>query len=195
MLDALLSTSDGYLTLAAAGDPPRHWGNQTDSVVPADCYRCCDGYLYLAVGLDKQWRTLADLIGRPELARAGGYATNEARRANRDQVNALIAQWCAERTADEAQALLERHGLVAQRVRGLADAAKDPHVLERAMLQDTVLSNGTVAPLTGPAVKFARTPTRVRSSAPEPGADTNDILGCLGFGAQARAALRADKVI
>ncbi|HEV2371947.1 MAG TPA: CaiB/BaiF CoA-transferase family protein [Streptosporangiaceae bacterium] len=195
MLDALLAASDGYLTLAAAGDPPQPWGNQTDSVVPANCYRCSDGYVYLAVALNKHWRTLTELMGRPELGRAEGYATNDARRVNREQVDALVAEWLADRTAEQAQTLLDQHGLVAQRVRSLAEVAKDPHVLERDMLQETVLSNGTMAPLTGPAVKFSRTPTRVRSAAPDPGTDTDEILDGLGFDAQARAALRADKVI
>jgi formyl-CoA transferase len=44
------------------------------------------------------------------------------------------------------------------------------------MLQPTVLSDGTVAPLVGPPVKFSRTPTRVRRAAPVAGADTAEIL-------------------
>lgn len=195
MLDALLATSDGYLTLAAAGDPPRPWGNQVDSVVPADCYRCSDGHVYIAVALDKQWRSLAELFGRPELGRDPAYATNAARRENRDAVNALVAGWCAERTSAQVEELLDRHGLVAQRVRGLAEVAKDPHVAERDMLQDTTLANGTVAPLTGPAAKFSRTPAGIRTGAPEPGADTDAILAGLGFDDEARSALRAAKAI
>lgn len=177
LLDALLATSDGYLTLAAAGAQPGRQGDQTDMVVPAGVFRCADdAYVYLAAALDKHWRLFAQVIDRPELARAPGYATNAERVANREAVNAVIGAWCATRTADEVQALLDARGLTAQRVRDLAEAAKDPHVLERGMLCDTTLSNGTVAPLTGPAIKFSRTPARIRSGAPEPGAHTGEIL-------------------
>jgi formyl-CoA transferase len=176
MLDALLFSSCGLLTLAATGAEPRRYGNETDFVVPANVYRCRDGHVYLAVGLDRQWRDLAELIGQPDLARAPGFARNAERLANREVVNAVVAQWCADRPVAEAVAALHRRGLVAAPVRSLADTAKDPHVAERDMLQSTVLSNGTRAPLTGPAVKFSRTPTRIRRGAPAPGADTAEVF-------------------
>jgi formyl-CoA transferase len=44
------------------------------------------------------------------------------------------------------------------------------------MLQRVRLPDGTSAPLTGPAAKFSRTPTRVRRAAPVAGADTADVL-------------------
>jgi formyl-CoA transferase len=180
MLDAVLSSSSGLLTLAATGAPPVRWGNQTDFVVPSNVYACRDGDLYLAVALNKHWRLLAELIGRPELARAPGFATNADRRGNREAVEALVAGWCAARSLAEAMSALGEAGLVVAPVRTLTEVAQDPHVLARDMLQPTKLHNGTLAPLTGPAVKFSRTPTRIRHGAPAAGADTAEILGSRG---------------
>ena len=59
------------------------------------------------------------------------------------------------------------------------------------MLQDTVLEDGTVAPLTGPAVKFSRTPTRVRHASRSLGADTDAVLAELGLDEDAVSKLRA----
>jgi formyl-CoA transferase len=195
MVDALLFQSGGFLTLGATGVPVRRWGNQADFVVPANAYRCLDGSIYLAVALDKQWRALAGAIGRPELARAAGFATNEERRANRDAVNEVVARWCAGRKADDAVGGLDEAGITAARIRTFAEAAADPHILAREMLADTVLSNGSRAPLTGTPVKFSRTPTRVRTGAPEPGANTDELLATVGYDAQTRADLRASGVI
>jgi formyl-CoA transferase len=195
MLDALLFQSGGFLTLGATGVPVQRWGNQADFVVPANAYRCLDGHLYLAVALDKQWRALTEVIGRPELARAPGFGTNEERRANRGPVNAVVAQWCADVTVDAAVTELDGRGIVATRVRTFADAAADPHVQAREMLVDTVMSNGTKAPLTGTAVKFSVTRTGVRTGAPTPGADTDELLEAVGYDVTARAALRAAGVI
>jgi formyl-CoA transferase len=195
MLDSLLFSSSGLLTLAATGAEPARMGNETDFVVPSNVYRCRDGAVYLAVALNKHWRSLAALVGRPELARAPGYATNADRLANRDAVDGLVAAWCAEQGVDEVVAALERHGLVGTKVRSLAEVAADPHTADREMLQDTRLADGTRAPLTGPAVKFSRTPTRVRHAAPAAGADTTYLLTEAGLTVDEQDKLRADGVI
>jgi formyl-CoA transferase len=190
MLDALLFSSDGLLTMAAAGAPPRRWGDETEFVVPSNTYACAHGTVYLVAALDRQWRSLAEAIGRPELARAPGFATNAERCRNRHEVNAVLARWCAGLPAEKVIDALAGTDVVAGRVRDLAEVAADPHVQERDMLQPTRLSNGAEAPLTGPAAKFGRTPTRVRRGAPEPGADTDEVLEALGLDASARETLR-----
>jgi formyl-CoA transferase len=181
MMDVLLFSSSGLPTLAAAGAPPPRLGNETDFVVPANVYPCQDGYLYLAVALNKQWRALARVIGVPGLAEAEGFRTNAERLASRDAVNAIVAGWCAGRTVADAVSALSAAGIVVAPVRTMAQAVTDPHVAARAMLQDTVLSNGSSAPLVGPPVKFSRTPTRVRHGAPAHGADTAAVLAELAF--------------
>jgi formyl-CoA transferase len=191
MLDSILFSSGGFPTLGATGVPLRRWGNQAEFIVPADAYRCADGQVYLVAALDRHWRVLARLIGRPELARAPGFATNDERRDNRDAVNQAIAQWCRPRKADDVVAELESHGLAGARVRSFAESAADPHVRARGMLQETVLSNGTRAPITGPAAKFARTPTSVRTGAPVAGADTERVLLDIGLRPEEIDALRA----
>ncbi|MBX7266866.1 CoA transferase [Micromonospora sp. Llam7] len=176
MFDAMLAGSAGLHTLAAAGRPPGRWGNQTDFVVPANVYACVDGQVYLAVALDRHWRALAEAMGRPELARAPGFARAADRLANRVEVDAVVAGWCAARAADGTVAELVGRGLTASRVRTVAEVVADPHLAQRAMLQPTVLSDGSSAPIVGPPAKFSRTPTRVRHGAPAPGQHTAHVL-------------------
>lgn len=195
MLDSVIFSSDGFLTLAATGVPLERLGDEAEFIAPANTFRCADGQVYLVAALDRHWRALAETIGHPDLARAPGFATNDERRANRAAVNALIAEWCRPRRMDEVVRLLAESGLASGPVRTFADAARDPHVLARDMLQDTELSNGTRAPITGPAAKFGRTPTRVRHGAPLPGAQTVEILTELGLDEAALEALRAARAI
>jgi formyl-CoA transferase len=86
----------------------------------------------------------------------------------------------------QAVAALSAHGIVVAPVRTLTEAVADPHVAARRMLQDTVLSNGSSAPIVGPPVKFSRTPTRIRHGAPAPGADTAAVLEELGLSGSTR---------
>jgi formyl-CoA transferase len=180
MMDSMLFSSSGLPTLAATGAPPPRLGNETDFVVPSNVYACRDGHLYLAVALNKHWRALAEVLGRPELARADGFGTNAERLGNRDAINALVAAWSRDRTVAEAVAALTERDLVVSPVRTLSEAVADPHVAARGMLTRTRLSNGTYAPLVAPPVKFSRTPTRIRRGAPIAGADTEEILSSLG---------------
>jgi len=195
LLDSLLFHCDGLLSLGATDVPLQRWGAQVNVTHPCDVYDCRDGSLYLAVALDSHWRTLCEVIGRPDLAREPGFGRNGDRLANREAVNAVIAEWCAERSVYEALGRLLDAGLVAAKLNTFAEAAREPHVLERDMLQPVQLSDGSVAPLTGPAAKFSRTPTRVRRAAPPPGADTDEILSELGYDGDRLRALRDDRVV
>jgi formyl-CoA transferase len=195
MLDSVHFSSDGFLTLAATGVPLRRLGDEAEFIAPANTYPCVDGHVYVVVALDRHWRVLAEIIDRPELATAPGFATNDERRSNRDKVNDVIADWCAALPVLEVVRRLEGAGLAAGAVRTFAQAAADPHVRARDMLQDTELSNGTRAPITGPAAKFSRTPTRVRTGAPVAGAHTEQVLTELGLGPTELAALRQARAI
>ena len=63
------------------------------------------------------------------------------------------------------------------------------------MMQEVAQQDGTVAPITGPAAKFSRTPTRIRTGAAALGAHNDEVLADLGFDAAERRRLRELKVI
>jgi formyl-CoA transferase len=133
------------------------------------------------------------VIGRDDLAEK--FAQGSTRLGRREELNQLMAEWCAERTADEVMKHVLEAGLAFAKVRDYAEAARDPHVLERDMLQSVVSPCGMELPVTGPAVKFSRTPTRVRSAARELGADDDAILADLGLSADQVAALREQGIV
>jgi formyl-CoA transferase len=88
-----------------------------------------------------------------------------------------------------------REGIPAAPVQTYAQAARDPHVLARDILQHTAHEDGTIVPITGPAAKFSRTPTKVRNAARALGADTEQILASIGVDATERQRLNEAGVI
>lgn len=195
LLDAVLFQSNGFLTLGAIGYPLRRLGNNSLYTAPLEVFDCRDGQVFLGVLLDTHWRVLAGMIGHDELATHPNFATAAARVARRDQCNRLVVEWCADKLLADVVAACARAGIPAGPVRTYAEAARDSHVRERDMLQDIAQEDGKVAPLTGPAAKFSRTPTRVRTRAPALGEHGDAILEDLGFDLAARRRLREAKVI
>ncbi len=195
LLDAMLFQSTGYLTLGAMDVPLPRMGNRFRVAAPASSYRCRDGHIMAGVLLDAHWRRLAELLGRPELGEDPRYATALARIERREEVDGLLGRWAAERTVADAVSELGAASIPAAPVRSYGDAARDPHVLERDMLQAVTTSDGARIPVTGPAAKLSRTPTRVRRAAPELGADSERILRELGIPEDERRALFESGVV
>jgi len=75
-LASLANQASSYL---ATGEVPRRMGNRHPSIAPYETLRCRDGYLAMAAGNDRQWASVAAVIGRPDLAGDPRFATNAAR--------------------------------------------------------------------------------------------------------------------
>ncbi|MFP6807064.1 MAG: CoA transferase [Pseudomonadales bacterium] len=189
LLDSMLFQCNGLPTLGAMGVSPGRMGNEFGFAAPANVYSCQDGPVYVGILLDAHWGKIVEILGQPDLADNPTFSTREARAENRDVCNMLLGDWLAERTRAQAMDIFLAHGLPIAPVQTFTEAAKDPHILERDMLQPTKFGNGVIAPITGPAVKFSRTPTRVRTAAPSLGQHTNQILEELGLDANDRKRL------
>lgn len=107
----------------------------------------------------------------------------------------MVARWCSEKTVEEVVEICAREAIACEPVHTYAEAARDPHVLERDMLQPTPQEGDARAPIVGPAAKFSRTPTRVRTGAPALGAHNDEILEALGIDERARRRLKEQGVI
>ena len=195
LLDAAIFQSNGYPMLAALGIPMPRMGNEFTFSVPCNTYHCRDGIVMMGTLLDTHWKVLARIAGREDLAEDPDYATIPGRMKHRGECNALAAKWCADHSVAQVLEICGREGIACAPVNTYEQAAHDPHVLARDMLQDTVQEDGSSAPIVGPAIKFSRTPTKVRSGARALGADNDQILGELGIDSAARERLRSTKVI
>ena len=195
LLDAMLFQSDGMPSLGALGIDPTRSGNEFGFAVPANVYDCKDGAIFCGVLLDSHWEILAPILGEPDLATNPAFATRDERVANRDVCNMMVGTWLADRTRDEALTILREAGLPVAPVQSYSEAAKDEHVLARDMIQHVELPDGKAIPVTGPAAKFSRTPTKVRTPAPNLGQHNEEILAGLGIDAASISALKDKGVV
>ena len=180
LMDAILGASNMYPSMAKLGIPMERMGNQFAVTAPFNTYECRGGYVFLGMSLDSHWRTLTELMGQPELGDDPRFATPQTRLTHRDEVDALVADWCVGQEQTDVVERLGAAGLPVAPVNDYVDSANDSHMDERGMLQDVELSDGSRVPLLGPVAKFSRTPTSIRSPAPTVGQDNEALLDELG---------------
>ncbi|MCB1748900.1 MAG: CoA transferase [Gammaproteobacteria bacterium] len=191
LVDGLMFQSNGHLTAGLLGIPIPRMGNQFAIAAPVNVYACSDGRVYGGVLLDSHWKALCAHIGRADLA--GLKAADRLER--RDELDRVVADWCRGHTTAEVVDQLDSIGLAITRVNTFAESCHSDHVRERDMLQKTRLADGTEVPLTGPAAKFSRTPTRVHECAPTLGQHNAEVYGALGLDADALQRLQRDGII
>ncbi len=177
LVDGLMFQSDGYLTSGALGIPIPRFANQFAIAAPVNIYECTDGHIYGGVLLDSHWQAMCQAIGREDLS----DLTNADRIERRVDVDAAVADWCRQRSTSEVVESFNDIGLAVTRVNTYAEAAQTDHVRDRDMLQSMRLDDGNEVPLTGPAAKFSRTPTKVHHAAPSIGQDNAQVFGALGY--------------
>lgn len=185
LVDSLMYQSNGNPTSGALGVKLERTGNQFAIAAPINIYPCTDGSVFAGVLLDSHWRVMCTMINREDLADLNGAERIE----RREQLDALLATWCATRSVDEIVTQCAQRGLPACPLHSYADLATDAHVISRDMLQTVTLSDGSQIPITAPVAKFSRTPVRIRSAAPELGAHNREILTELGFDPETMAQL------
>jgi crotonobetainyl-CoA:carnitine CoA-transferase CaiB-like acyl-CoA transferase len=161
----------------AGGAVPQRSGSAHPTVAPYETFPTEDGPLFVGIGNDRQFRLLAEVLGRPDLAEAPEFATNADRITHLDRLRPLlaaaIAGWDRQALAD---ALLAR-GVPAAAVHDIPTALQSPQVRHRAMTVELDGYRGLGIP-----IKLDRTPGAVRSAPRDLGADTAEVLGRHGFG-------------
>ncbi len=177
LLDAILGASNMFPSMARLGMPLERTANQFPVVAPFNTYECRGGYVFLGMSLDSHWRTLVEIMERPELADDERFASTASRTAHRQEVDSIVADWCRGQEQAHVVETLGKAGLPVAPVNDYVRATQDPHIEVRGMLQHTKLADGALVPILGPVAKFSRTPTAVRGGSPSIGEDNQALLG------------------
>jgi crotonobetainyl-CoA:carnitine CoA-transferase CaiB-like acyl-CoA transferase len=163
LLGALVNQGSGY---TIAGAVPGRMGNAHPSISPYELYETGEGDLVLAVGNDRQFSALCEVIGAPELAADARFGSNGDRVANRVELRReLVARLAAAPAAEWAGRL------TAVRVpAGEVNDVRGAFELARSLgLEPTVevpRPDGSAVALTRNPIALSRTPPSYRSAPP-----------------------------
>ena len=166
-------------------------GNRAQSGGPADLIPTADGGVYMVALGNPMFKRWARAIGREDLVSDPRFQSDESRAEHGEALSAIATEWAASKTTQEVLAILEKNKIPAGPLLSPREVLDDPHV-RQCFLQDVPVEGlPKPVPYVRPPVHFSKTPGRICSGPPKPGADTEAVLTEAGFNTAQIDALRA----
>ncbi len=160
-----------------SGEEPTRFGNGHPAIVPYQLFHASDGDLVIAVGNDRQFGALCDLLGRADLAADPRFATNPARVENRDALLGLLAPLLARRPVDHWLSRLRAAGGPCGEVRSVGAALNAPEASAREMVMQVPHPTAGQVPLIASPLKLTQTPVVPPVAPPLLGEHGDQLLG------------------
>jgi crotonobetainyl-CoA:carnitine CoA-transferase CaiB-like acyl-CoA transferase len=171
LLASLVNQGAGYINGAGV---PAAMGNQHPSIAPYETLATSDGPLAVAVGNDRQFATMAQALGRADLAGDPRFVTNRDRVAHRKELVGELEAALAGRDAADWTKLLGDQGIPCGPVNDLAEAIALAESLDLAPVVSLPSPAGDIATLASP-LTLHRTPVRYHRAPPTLGADSEAV--------------------
>ncbi|MBI1963602.1 MAG: CoA transferase [Candidatus Rokubacteria bacterium] len=131
---ALLAHAARLSVFFVTGEEPGRQGSAHPYMVPFQAFAARDGWIYVAVWVDRLWEPFCAAIERPALAADTRFSTRQDRLQNRNTLVALLEPVFLTRTVCEWMARLEKHDVLCAPVNRYADLRDDPQVRASRML-------------------------------------------------------------
>ncbi|HEX6355743.1 CoA transferase [Actinophytocola sp.] len=163
LLAGLVNQASAY---TAGGVVPARMGNQHPSIAPYELLPCADGDLVLAVGNNRQFAALCEVLGVPRLATNPRFATNGARVRHRRELRTELTLLLATRTAAECTEALTSARVPAGVVNDIAGAFDLATRLGLDPIVHLPRPDGSTVSLCRNPINLSATPTAYRTAPP-----------------------------
>ncbi|WP_020014045.1 CaiB/BaiF CoA transferase family protein [Promicromonospora sukumoe] len=166
-------------------------GNRSSNNAPRNTYRTSDGH-WVAVSTSAQ--SIAErvmrLVGRPELVDEPWFARGVDRARHADELDAAVGGWISLRTREEVVAAFEEAQAAVAPVYDARDIVADPQFQALGTVHE--IEDPELGPMLmqGPLFRLSENDGVIGFTGRPHGADTDEVLGELGFSAERVAELR-----
>ena len=178
-----------------SGVEPRRVGNRAAGPPVNNVFQAKDGWLYVATGgRERMWQAICHMIGRTEWLDDPRFQTKEGRSTHSAVIEAGLAAFFSDLSADAAVAACATRRIPAARVNSVLEAGRSDDVRERDILRTVGSPEGPV-PVCGDLWHFSASDVHV-GDAPGPGQHSREILADLKvFSPDEVAALFAEGIV
>lgn len=160
-------------------------------------YPCADdGWILVNMPEGRYWPTFCTAIGEPEWGVDPDFDTPKKRYDRMEEIVERVDAIMETRTAREWGRIFDEAGVIWGPIQAIPDVVADPQARAMGMFveQEYPDGRGTFDTVAVP-VRIQGADIGPRGTAPELGADTDDLLAGLGLSAEEIATLRADGLI
>lgn len=156
---------------------------------------CSDGFIFMIVTNERFFRRMLQAIGQADLIEDERFATATARARHRDDLDAILLPWMADRTRAEAFKALQKHRVMCAPIQTAEEILADEQLRERNFFVE--VDHPATGRLTYPGAPFvmAETPFAIRRPAPLLGQHNDEVYGELGITPAELLSLRAQGVV
>ncbi len=192
-----------WMQFKASGQQPPRNSNRNPNYCPHGVYPALpeqdpetDAWIAIAVGNDSQWQALCAGMNAPELAEDPRFVSHELRRANEDELDAIIGAWTSAQDKWTTAELLQGQGVPAAAVAHLKDMLeRDPQLAEHYQQVSQPVAPEVQIPVDREAAQWVGTPLLL-NRAPMLGEHNQYVLQeILGVDDEAFAQLLIDGVV
>jgi crotonobetainyl-CoA:carnitine CoA-transferase CaiB-like acyl-CoA transferase len=170
--------------------------NRSPNYAPSDIFKVKDGWIIVQVIGPAMFERWARLIDRPELLADSRFDDDKKRGEHGELLSGHMSEWCAQRTREEALALLEKARIPAGPVQSPRQVLDDEHIRTSESFH-WVRYPGVDGPLpiVAPPISMSRTPPVIERRPPTAGEHTDEVLLELGYSRPAIDDLRARGIV
>jgi CoA:oxalate CoA-transferase len=148
-----------------------------DEIFPTvGTFDAADGPLYIAAYWQRDWATICDLLGRPELVEDARFCDAVSRSANSSALREAINAELKKRPRREWVDDLERLGILAGERRSYAEVLADEQVQHNETFESVQLADEKTVSIPRSPIRLGGRPQPGLGAAPALGQDTDSIL-------------------
>ena len=171
-------------------------GNRGQTAAPVDIFRTKDGFIIVQVIGQPLYERWAALMGEAHWLTDPRFKDDISRGNHGELISQRMAHWCAQRTSAEALETLGAAKIPAGEVLRPQQTLDDPHIQAMNFFQPTEFPGiPRPAPLAKVPVFLSRTGGSIRRRPPTLGEHTEEIMGELGYDADAISSFRRRGII
>ena len=194
LLEAMLNKLDFQgARYTMLGDVPAQQGNDHPTATPMGAFRCKDGHVNIAAPSDRMWKSFCEAVGAATLFADERYDSVRKRRAAKAELNAEIEKAIADLPVGEVVAELNAAGVPCGPVGDIQGGFENPQAKHLKMAKAAAHAElGDLNLIRSPInLSGFPHPERFDHAAPDPGADSDDVLIEFGFAPNEIEELRA----